>query len=287
MLLARGSFMADTKTKFDSDSDSLGFNEKELEDIMSEIENLEKEFVAPDELVAMANEELKLAPSEELKINSSEVTMTDLQRQIDEELENSLKRIEEMEKVEASGPDLHSEEITTETSTDFDNLDSIESISSASTDMLSNMSDIDEVDSLLMEADHILDNAENEHEIAAEIVDQAPVMNEMATESTLEEKANVLEMKPIQTSTNATKMSPTLSTQPMSFQAEGQMSMMMSFKIGESEANLKVNGNSGITLSFDGVEVVISEETGCVVEMSNGVKFNIPLSSKTTKRNVA
>ena len=65
------------------------------------------------------------------------------------------------------------------------------------------------------------------------------------------------------------------------------MSLMMNFKIGEGDVKLFVNGNQGVTLSFEGVEVQMSEEEGCVVEMTNGVKFNIPLKDKIAKRNVA
>lgn len=73
-----------TSKTLENENADQGFNESELEDIMNEIESLEKEFSdvvsAPTEIVASSNPEaLKIAPKE--------VQKTSLQASIDEELE--------------------------------------------------------------------------------------------------------------------------------------------------------------------------------------------------------
>ncbi|MDO9181290.1 MAG: hypothetical protein Q7U04_02725 [Bacteriovorax sp.] len=66
----------------DSDSASKNFNESELQDIMAEIENLEKEFETDSEIDA----EIEVAPVAVASIKKQ----TDLQSEIDRELEMSL-----------------------------------------------------------------------------------------------------------------------------------------------------------------------------------------------------
>lgn len=84
--------MGDNKMK---DEAEQGFNDAELQDIMNEIESLEKEFVSPDE----ESESQDLHLSEDTP-HAEEIEKTDLQRAIDEEMQSietqaSLGEIEE------------------------------------------------------------------------------------------------------------------------------------------------------------------------------------------------
>ena len=74
------------------------------------------------------------------------------------------------------------------------------------------------------------------------------------------------------------------STEPSStvnFQAHGQMSLNLDFKVGQESANLVIDPIMGLIITISGVEICINEDSGCTVEMDNGMKFTIPLSSQT------
>lgn len=66
----------------------------------------------------------------------------------------------------------------------------------------------------------------------------------------------------------------------VSFQAHGQMSFNLDFKVGQEVAKLVVDPVKGLMVSVSGVEFCINEDSGCTVSMENGMKFTIPLSSK-------
>ncbi len=267
--------MTDFNDKNDGNSgDEQGFNEAELLDIMNEIESLEKEFVEPDAITEAALDSLVEEDtrhhSELLKVPPAEVHKTDLQKQIDEELENSLMRMNRDEAEEVINMIDHEGE----------------SFEAESTMMASTP----DVDMEMMEADEILGNSDELDSFSDTISDSMEeVKAESVSASTSESISNVISMtdsKPTFVEKNKSTSS-TPSSSPVSLQAEGTMSLMMNFKIGEGDVKLFVNGNQGVTLSFEGVEVHMSEEEGCVVEMTNGVKFNIPLKDKIAKRNVA
>ncbi len=67
----------------------------------------------------------------------------------------------------------------------------------------------------------------------------------------------------------------------VNFQAQGQMSLNLDFKIGRETAKLVIDPIKGMIITLSGVELCISEDSGCTVEMDNGTKFTIPLSSQT------
>jgi hypothetical protein len=68
-------------------------------------------------------------------------------------------------------------------------------------------------------------------------------------------------------------------TSEISFEANGQMSLNLGFKIGEERATLSIDPVLGLIITMNGVELSISQEEGCKVTMENGVKFTIPLTS--------
>lgn len=207
----------------ESENEETGFNEAELQDIMSEIENLEKEF--SDSPLESSGEGVELSMVEDsLKVAPEFVEKTDLQKQIDEEMSAS-----------------------------FDNQLTEADTSEAELSM-------DHVDTEMMEADEIL--------------------GEVDVEDVADLESNVIDM-------NSIAKPRVSSSAPVSLACEGNMTMSMSFKLGDGEVKLSVNGDQGVTLSFSGVEVHMTESEGCVVEMNNGVKFQIPLSEVKSKKNVA
>lgn len=65
----------------------------------------------------------------------------------------------------------------------------------------------------------------------------------------------------------------------VSFQAQGTMALNLDFKVGEESAKLVIDPVKGLTVTVSGVELCISEDSGCTVSMENGMKFTIPLST--------
>lgn len=181
-----------------SEEETTNFNESELHDIMSEIEDLEKEFEAVD------------------------VPMT-LQEKIDAELA--------MELEEAESP-------------------------------ASVMSDVEtEVEAF-------------EEPVAAVVETKAQVL-------AFEKITPVAMPTPVTTSTN--------SSSGVSFAAHGQMSLNLDFMVGQETAKLTIDPVKGLVVTLSGVELCISEDSGCTVSMENGMKFTIPLTSSaiSTKKKSA
>jgi hypothetical protein len=75
----------------------------------------------------------------------------------------------------------------------------------------------------------------------------------------------------------------------ISFAANGQMNLNLSFKVGEETATLTVDPVLGLIVTMKGVELSINELDGCKVTMENGVNFTIPLTagSSTSKKKAA
>lgn len=68
----------------------------------------------------------------------------------------------------------------------------------------------------------------------------------------------------------------------ISFAANGQMNLNLTFKVGEEIATLTVDPIAGLIVVMNGVELCLSETEGCKVTMDNGVNFTIPLTTGTT-----
>ncbi len=253
--------------------EELGFNESELQDIMSEIENLEREFtdghVAVSTETISARSDLAVGPSS-LKIDPSNLVTNDLQRQIDEELENSLKRLEEMDR-KASHEEIALDQSVIAKIDDDQELEEVDQI-------------LDEVEVTAVETASVAETVAAKATDSLESAGGSFDTHETSYESAKTD-GNVFKMPAPASIPAAVK--PMNTDSPVSFQAEGSMSLIMNFKVGGSVAKLSVQGDDGLVLFFEGVEIKLSEESGCVVEMDNGIKFNIPLAVKAAKRNVA
>lgn len=75
----------------------------------------------------------------------------------------------------------------------------------------------------------------------------------------------------------------------VAFEARGQMSLNLDFMVGSETAKLSIDPVKGLMVTLSGVEICISEDSGCTVSMENGMKFTIPLSSSalSTKKKSA
>jgi hypothetical protein len=108
------------------------------------------------------------------------------------------------------------------------------------------------------------------------------VANAMIPEADDSPEENVVAME---NSTLAATPSPTSENGAhMDFSGSGQMNFNLDFNIGEHTAHLKVDGSNGFVVEMSGVYIHINEEHGCTVEMSGGVKFNVPFPAGSTKK---
>ncbi|MDD0853808.1 hypothetical protein HBN50_11920 [Halobacteriovorax sp. GB3] len=223
-----------------------GFNDSELEDIMNEIESLEKEFVDDS---ASEGPTMK----EELSLDAPE--SNSLQNVIDQEVENA---------------GAETEIVTSESESQID--DAVDSF-------------VDDVEVSEPAAEQVSMSEEVESEPVMEEVattEDSPVMEEETTfseEDFVEETIdNVVPLSA--TSHEAPTMSSVSSdgATDMSFSASGKMNMNMTFPVGEEQATFSVVDGK-LTISMNGLNLTLDGSEGCTVEMESGVKFTIPLTS--------
>lgn len=68
----------------------------------------------------------------------------------------------------------------------------------------------------------------------------------------------------------------------VSLAATGNMTLNLTFKIGDQDATLIIDQEKGLLVSFSGVELTLHGENGCKVEMANGVSFSVPVQNTAT-----
>lgn len=101
-----------------------------------------------------------------------------------------------------------------------------------------------------------------------------------AVAETVAPTAQVLSFEKPATPAPVATTTTTTSTSGVSFQAQGSMALNLDFKVGEESAKLTIDPVKGLVVTVSGVELCISEDSGCTVSMENGMKFTIPLSSQ-------
>lgn len=126
-----------------------------------------------------------------------------------------------------------------------------------------------------------------------EVTETTPVMSDVETEveafeepmavveEVVETKAQVLAFEKVApVATTPTPVTTTTNTSSgVSFAAHGQMSLNLDFMVGQETAKLTIDPVKGLVVTLSGVELCISEDSGCTVSMENGMKFTIPLAT--------
>lgn len=187
------------------DNASGNYNEDELQDILSEIEDLESDFVeGGDETLALA-----------------EANNNTLQGKVDDDID----QIKE--------------------SVAADNV---------------------------VSAPVLVEETPTDNNVSALNNDTETVMEEAVIESDTEETIVANEAIVENTAENAND-----SGQLSKLTVAGQMDINLSFDLGHTIASIDVTQDAGLALKVAGVNVLITKENGCTIEMSNGVKFSIPL----------
>lgn len=222
-----------------ADTVEQSFNDSELEDIMNEIENLEKEFVEDGE-----------KSPEDLVITESK------QNQLQDEIDKEVQSISsEMTPTATTEGEVISDPVETQEVTMAE-----ETTAEASEEIIEET------------LDEVLDETINEaEEISDETIDE--VADELVAEMETEEiENNVVELA------TAKETQSTEQGANMDFTASGTMDFNLNFKIGDEVASLKVDGDEGLTVEMGGVNIKITESGGCSVTLEGGVSFNIPLT---------
>ncbi len=124
-----------------------------------------------------------------------------------------------------------------------------------------------------------------EAELAAELENIAHA--EIITDEEVEAMDEVVAEAPVATPVAApaqvlafSKPTPTTSSKSeVAFVAQGQMTLNLDFMVGSETAKLSIDPVKGLMVTLSGVELCISEDSGCTVSMENGTKFTIPLAS--------
>ncbi len=227
-------------------SKDQNFNQSELEDIMNEIEELEKEVVSEtssemdsaqdsdgplevsgqaEEIAASIAEVTSKAPEEH---QQKEEAKQGLQSSIDAELEQAMQSSESSE----SPVDVSAEEGQTY-----------------------------EEDSEL-EEEPAIEFDESELEALECDLEDSP------------EESNVVQLKKDSSSTSVPGSEVELS-------ARGQMGLHLNFHLGEDLASLDIDQEEGLTIEMSGFTLHLHPESGCRVELEGGIQFTVPISGGT------
>ncbi len=263
------------------------FNDDELQDIMDEIETLEKEFVEePESEAAHIDPELALS---EAKDNS-------LQNAIDKEVESIGDEISDEANLEAS--EELAQAVIEEPLGNFDGEDLANEVEAelAETSAQEVIAESEEaVAEVVAQETNAVDEAVVQEVVAEEVAQEVVAEVEEPVQETVAEEPVVVEVceetpDNVVAFTPAPKEVSTDSTgSTMDFSAQGNMNLNLNFSIGEEAGTLVVNQENGLKVAVSGVEFHISEESGCIVKMPGGIKFEIPLTgaSVSTKKNAA
>jgi hypothetical protein len=294
---------------------SFNDSDPEFEDILNEIENLEKVFSDESKAQGEAGPGLKL---EEAKPN-------DLQEAIDAEVESIATEMEgALDEAPAQGPapvEAASDDLFAQAQAEVESeepvavaeaeiIEETETPEASTEDLASEIGEVmaeahemeeDDNEEVAFSAEEIAAIEESVADIAEEVIEEVPaaevtqddvmdaVMEQI--EATEEPAENVvLFEKPssqeAQVSEASHQASTTSNGSQVDFNATGSMDLNINFNVAGETANLKVE-DGGLSLHMNGVKLTISEETGCSVEMEGGVQFSIPLDKTGAKKNVA
>jgi len=219
------------------------FNDSELEDIMNEIENLEKEFVS----------DVTESSVDDFQIDEEDVALSDYQSEIDDkravqmpvkdkQIETPTTVIEEMPEMELQNVENVSTNVD-ETQDVVDKMDTIEDNSSEFEDKLQAIEDTIEKSTVAEVPEPV-------------IVDTPkPKLN-------IQRKDNII---PIKKDAQTWPTNETTEKTEMNFAVSGNMDLQLNFKVGDQHIMLYLNQQDGLT-----------------IEAEHGMKFTIPLGDVAT-----
>lgn len=274
------------------------FNDSELEDILNEIENLEKVF-SDESATSEGGDGLKLEqakPNDLQEAIDAEVASiaNEMESVLDENPQAQAEEVSMSDSIETEEPMIEPEQVIAEDTDDiFAQAEAeVEALAEPEAEVtaepiVAEESDDEEVaftaDEIAAIEESVADMIDETEEVVSEAapeVTQDDVMDAVMEQIEADEEATdnvVLFNNSEQTSpAPAPVASPSASSSQVDFNAAGSMDLNINFNVAGQSANLKVE-NGGLTLHMNGVQLTISEESGCSVQMDGGVQFTIPL----------
>lgn len=219
----------------DPGAEEANFNEAELEDIMAEIENLEKDFAIDTQSTA------------EIPVEAKAEEFTD------EQIEVETEAVMEAEEIDDEMNMMADELMTDEELTAL----------AAKTPVITEVTHVKVISP-----------------------DPKPGMNKKYTHHvSAVEAAEVVHEEEIQTTTkvlNFEKKTPVHTADPASnvtLSASGDMTLNLTFKIGNDDATLVIDKEKGLLVNYSGVNLTLHPENGCTLKMENGVSLTVPVQS--------
>ncbi len=277
----KGLKMAESEKK--ENVDDIGFNDSELADIMSEIEELEQEFESTDgdseEIETKEEEVVQARPEGESIVEEvstpevaeeSEVEISDPPQDIEEKMEKVVEEIIEV----APGPVAEEEQpIPVEMDAKMPQVEEVQEMAQDPVEEEETASD----ESLLLNDSEVVVKTDLQSEIDAEV---NGIMDSVVEEAPMPEVESTLEMpneggNDIPDNVTQLKVVPTPEPS-QEYEIDGAMpASRLNFKI---EGDLKLE--LGFELSGQKVELCVDKENGLTITMGNGVKFVLPMSTE-------
>ncbi len=257
------------------------FNKSELDDIMNEIENLEKEF----------SEDSSQEGSDGLALKQAK--NNNLQDAIDQEVESM---ITENAPEEEASPEViaetPAEEIEEPVEAQVENKEFSQDLIDAAFSQKPEATEIKE------ETEEVISEPVSEHITEAEMTDET--FSETPTSEADEEVAfsdeeladvtSGLDDEEVETISESHDHNNVVSLNKehsagsnVDFQASGTMDLSVNLNIAGQNAHLKVE-DGALVVHLNGVSLEISEENGCSVKMAGGVNFNVPINATESKK---
>ncbi len=243
--------MAESKINLDQ-----GFNDAELEDIMNEIESLEKDFDMTSEVSSPKPDPIM----EEIAASANSASDTDMVSVAEELLEQV--PVAEVDPIDAALESALAAELEELAHEEGDLR-----VESSTVDKTALQGVIDqEVDELLKERefDELGESPISEAEAAAMVIE--PNVVEMAKPAPKPIPAQQDDFEPIMETHPMPNISP---LSPASAPAPTEMSFSMA-GTATVKLNFKISGQS--------IDLRVSESEGFVIEMGNGMKFTVPIT---------
>jgi hypothetical protein len=261
------------------------FNDAELQDIMNEIENLEREFVE-DDAVAAAPEESAPVDTASTESVAEDMIEPNPEPEMVEEVVETAPESEMVEEVVEAVPEPEMVEEVVETAPESEMVEEV-------VEAVPEPEMVEEVVEAAPESEIVEEVVAPtpEPEMVEEVVTPVEVAA-VAEEETIEEIDDVLDQTveeevstpvgPEPTPISDIKESSEAPGGQMHFEGHGQLDFKMNFQLGAQDAAVSVKQGK-LHVELDGVQLEINED-GCWVNMAGGVQFNVPFNAQSQKK---
>ncbi|OFZ22615.1 MAG: hypothetical protein A2202_04885 [Bdellovibrionales bacterium RIFOXYA1_FULL_36_14] len=242
-----------------------GFNEAELENIMSEIESLEEEFVSEG-----------TGGTSNLAIDKEHAPSNDLQDEVDKALTNF--EDDDLSSLEKDIAQVN-EELSAMTESQTSNSETTQDSPIVPIEQVIEVNKKVDTSAIFSELSDDKNEEMNNADSQVEEKTETVIMTKnISTESIFDEAATK--------SINLKSETKTDNVVPFNFNKETKMSSKGTQGNCDTTMNFTVSGQMSLNLNFtvggQEIQLVIGEDEGFCISMGNGVKFSVPIEKKTS-----